>query len=132
MHTLSTSVSLPRVAVIDDRPPRVNLALRTLAGARFRARGFTSPREALDVLTSVRFDAVITDHRMGDVDAAALCAKLRERLGRDAPRFVLVTRSIHDVMIPDRELFAGIIEKPVTPSGLLRAVERALEKTRSR
>lgn len=129
MHINSATIALPRVAVIDDRPPRVNLALRTLAGARFRARGFTSPREALQVLTTVRFDAVITDHRMGDIDAPSLCSKLRERLGRDAPGFVLITRSIHDVMIPDREIFAGILEKPVSPTGLLLAVERAIERS---
>jgi CheY-like chemotaxis protein len=120
-------ISTPRVAVIDDRPPRVNLALRILAGARFRARGFTSPRDALDVLSTVRFDVVVADHRMGgDIDGPSLCARLRERLGPNAPPFVLLTRSIHDVAIPERELFAGILEKPVSPAGLLAGLGRAL------
>ncbi|WP_169791483.1 response regulator [Sandaracinus amylolyticus] len=131
VHTTDSLIGQPRVAVIDDRPPRVNLVLRTLAGARFRARGFTSPREALDVLASVRFDAVITDHRMGEFDATTLCARLRDKHGAQAPRVVLLTRSIHDVMIPDRELFASILEKPVSPAGLLVAIERALAPVRA-
>jgi CheY-like chemotaxis protein len=116
----------PRIAVIDDRPLRVNLALRILAGARYRARGFTSPKDALSVLSTVPFDVVLADHRMGEHDAAQLCATLRTRLGAAAPAFVVVTRSIHDVAIPDRDLFAGILQKPLSPGGLLAGLQRVI------
>lgn len=120
----------PRIAVIDDRPLRVNLALRILAGARYRARGFTSPKEALDVISTVPFDLVLTDHRMGEHDAAHLCSALRARLGSAAPAFVLITRSIHNVAIPDRDLFAGILLKPVSPGGLLASLQRVIRGRR--
>ncbi|MDQ3033794.1 MAG: response regulator [Myxococcota bacterium] len=126
MATTEIALRQPRIAVIDDRPLRVNVALRILAGARYRARGFTSPSEAIDVLCSTPFDAVLTDHRMGEHDAAWLCATLRRRLGLAAPPMVVVTRSIHDVAIPDRDLFAGILLKPLSPGGLLTSLQRAL------
>lgn len=126
MATTELTVRQPRIAVIDDRPLRVNVALRILAGARYRARGFTSPKDALDVLCTTAFDAVLTDHRMGEHDAAVLCATLRRRLGAAAPPVVVVTRSVHDVAIPDRDLFAGILLKPLSPGGLLTSLRRAL------
>lgn len=126
-----SSIRQPRIAVIDDRPLRVNLALRILAGARYRARGFTSPRDALAVLSAVPFDVVLADHRMGEHDAAQLCATLRGRLGASAPAFVVVTRSIHDVAIPDRDLFAGILQKPLSPGGLLAGLQRVIRARRA-
>lgn len=126
-----TTLRQPRIAVIDDRPLRVNLALRILAGARYRARGFTSPKEALDVISTGQFDLVLTDHRMGEHDASRLCAALQARLGGAAPAFVLMTRSIHDVAIPDRDLFAGILLKPLSPGGLLTALQRVMRGRRA-
>jgi CheY-like chemotaxis protein len=121
-----STIRKPKIAVIDDRPGRVNLALRVLAGARYRARAFTSPREALDVLSTTHFDVVLTDHRMGEHDASELCGALRSRLGEAAPPIVLLTRSVHDLAIRDRELFAGILIKPLSPRALLSALTQAL------
>lgn len=125
--TRELAIPTPRVALVDDRPGRVNLALRVLAGARYRARAFTSLEQAFDVLTTTRFDVVVTDHRMGGHDASELCAHLRGRFGVASPPVVLVTRSVHDVAIRDRELFAGILIKPLSPKALLTALARALE-----
>ncbi len=115
-----TTTRKPKIAVIDDRPGRVNLALRVLAGARYRARAFTSPKDALDV--------VLTDHRMGEHNASELCDTLRARLGDAAPPIVLLTRSVHDLAIRDRELFAGILIKPLSPNALLSALKQALQQ----
>ncbi len=123
-----TTTRKPKIAVIDDRPGRVNLALRVLAGARYRARAFTSPKDALDVLSTTRFDVVLTDHRMGEHNASELCDTLRARLGDAAPPIVLLTRSVHDLAIRDRELFAGILIKPLSPNALLSALKQALQQ----
>lgn len=127
---LAKDLARPRIAVLDDRPTRVNLALRILAGARFRARGFTSRSDALRIMASVRFDAVLTDHRDGEHDAARFCVQLRDRLGEAAPPVLVVAPSVHDVAIPDRALFAGILIEPLSPPGLLESIRRVVGRAR--
>jgi ABC-type amino acid transport substrate-binding protein len=108
----------PRVAVVDGDPATVNELLRMLVATGFRGRGLVSARDALDALARGRFDAVLAEHGIG--------AALRSELGRAAPPFVALARSISEIEPGERALFAGAIEKPITKTALVSALARAL------
>jgi CheY-like chemotaxis protein len=107
--------------VIDDEPEVILMLRDILARDGFEVTGVTSGGAALGTLDSgQRFDLVISDYRMADLDGRALHAALERRGGLDAPRLVFVTGDSLSPEIQDFLLATGCacLEKPFTPDAV--------------
>lgn len=80
-----------RVLVVDDEPDIAALLADHLRGLGLDVVTAPSGRRALAALGAGRFDAVVTDLRMADVDGAALVAAIGAERPELADRLILIT-----------------------------------------
>jgi two-component system NtrC family sensor kinase len=95
-----------------------------LRGADHEVTTAASGREALARIAAERYDVVVTDIRMPDIDGRALFQQIRERWPRLASRVVFVTG---DTLTPALRQFVAnsgrpTIEKPFLPGDVRRIV----------
>jgi CheY-like chemotaxis protein len=79
------------ILVVDDEPEIREMLAEILRGADHEVTTAASGREALARIAVERFDVVVTDIRMPDIDGRALFQQIRERWPRLASRVVFVT-----------------------------------------
>lgn len=117
-----------RLLVVDDEPEIVELLRSMLEGAGYDVASAESGEVALALLAEARFDAIVSDLRMPDIDGAGLWRAVRERHPELARRIVFVTG---DTLSPGARAFldeshCASLEKPFAKPELLQAVQRAL------
>ncbi len=117
-----------RVLVVDDEAEIAELMRAMLEGAGFEVATAESGAVALELLEEARFDAVVSDLRMPDMDGAALWRELRDRWPMLARRTLFVTG---DTLSPGAESFlaeAGCasLDKPFARSDLVDRVATLL------
>lgn len=115
------------VLVIEHEPQTMQRLLRLFRAAGYAPLLASSARAALGLLTSERFDVVVTDDGNAAMSADELARHLRARGPASAPPVVRMT-SCTDVL--PGALFAAVVARPVDPLDLLHAVERALATRR--
>jgi two-component system response regulator HydG len=76
-----------RILVVDDRPEMAEMIAEDLAERGYEVVASSSGREALRLLNTERFDALVTDLRMPEVDGLTLLAA---SLGLDPSRPIIV------------------------------------------
>ena len=123
------AASPARLLVVDDEPDIAELVRSMLEDAGYEVASADSGLVALELLDTARFDAVVSDLRMPDMDGAALWRALRERHPALARRLVFVTG---DTLSPGARQFlddtgCGHLDKPFTRDDLLAQVRRALQ-----
>jgi PAS domain S-box-containing protein len=120
------------VLVVDDEPDIRDSLADILGGAGHRVPPACSGREALERLRSARFDVVLTDIRMPDLDGRALYAEIARRWPAQAPRVVFVTGDTLASELRDfaRESGRRVIEKPFLPSEVRRVVAEVASEYR--
>jgi two-component system NtrC family sensor kinase len=120
------------VLVVDDEPDIRESLADILGGAGHRVTTACSGREALERLRSARFDVVLTDIRMPDLDGRALYAEIARRWPAQAPRVVFVTGDTLASELRDfaRESGRRVIEKPFLPSEVRRVVAEVASEYR--
>ena len=84
----------------------------------------SSGREALERLASERYDVILTDIRMPDLDGRALYQEIEQRWPERAERVVFVTgdtlaSALRDFVVGERP---PVIEKPFLPANVRRVV----------
>ena len=114
-----------RVLVVDDEPEIADLARDTLEAAGFEVATAESGAVALEMLAEVRFDAIVSDLHMPEVDGPALWRAVRERHPALASRMLFVTG---DSLSPSaaeflRQAGCAALEKPFKPGELLARVK---------
>ncbi|HEY8515060.1 MAG TPA: response regulator [Candidatus Binatia bacterium] len=121
--------SRPRILVAEDNPMNVRVALRILERLGCDADAVSTGRAAVEAMGDGRYDAVLMDWQMPEMDGleAALAIRARETSGRHTP-IIAMTASI---MEGDREacLAAGMddhVAKPVRPDELKVVLDRWL------
>ncbi len=119
----------PQVLVVDDEPDIAELLRSLLEDAGYEVASADSGLVALELLDTARFDAVVSDLRMPDLDGPGLWRALRERHPALARRLVFVTG---DTLSPGARQFlddtgCGHLDKPFTREDLLAQVQRALQ-----
>jgi len=116
-----------RVLVVDDEPDLVELMREVLEGAGFEVAGAESGAVALELLREARFDAVVSDLRMPDIDGAALWREVCRLDAALASRMVFITGDTLSPAASDflRETGCGVVDKPFAPAELVARV-RAL------
>ena len=118
---------MPRILVADD-----SLEMAESIADGLRERGYEvvavgSGREALDMLSSRPFEALVTDIRMPEIDGLALIASSRE-LDPDRPIIVMTAYSAVDVALESLRRGAyQYVTKPFKQEELAIFLERALD-----
>jgi CheY-like chemotaxis protein len=125
----SPAAAAARVLVVDDEADIADLVRSMLEDAGHEVATADSGLVALELLDTARFDAVVSDLRMPDMDGAALWRAMRERHPALARRLVFVTG---DTLSPGARQFldetgCGHLDKPFTRDDLLAQVRRALQ-----
>jgi two-component system NtrC family sensor kinase len=115
-----------RVLVVDDEPAVVELVTSVLDGHGWRVDVASGGRAGLDRLQRARYDVVLSDVRMPEIDGAEFYRTAVAQRHELATRFLFITgdtanaeawRFLQDTRVP-------VLEKPFTPQALLRAVEQ--------
>jgi two-component system NtrC family sensor kinase len=117
-----------RVLVVDDEPELVSLMRDIFENAQFEVASAESGAVALELLAEARFDAIVSDLRMPDMDGAALWREVRDRHPLLARRMVFVTGDTLSAAAAEflHETGCGILEKPFPPVDLVSRVKRLL------
>jgi two-component system, NtrC family, response regulator HydG len=120
------STEAPRVLVVDDRPEMAEMIADDLCDRGYEGIAVTSGSKALQMLRAERFDVVVTDLRMPDVDGLAV---LRAALELDPTRPVIMMTAHGTVETAVGATGRGAyhyLTKPFRLEALFRLIERAL------
>ncbi len=66
-----------RILILDDEPKMTELLVRSLERSGYEATGTSSPSHALELLKSDRFDVLVTDLRMPDMDGLEILTRTK-------------------------------------------------------
>lgn len=128
---------LPRgnVLVVDDDPVCTRLVLWALQQAHLECRSAENAGEALDLLKNIRFDLVLLDVGLPDMDGIEFC-KLLRTMPECSQLPVIHCTSHTDFQTRTQSALSGgddFISKPVLPMELaLKAVMHLLERQHTR
>jgi two-component system NtrC family sensor kinase len=119
-----------RLLVVDDEIEIADLMRAVLEGAGYDVATAESGAVALELLAEARFDAIVSDVRMPDLDGAALWRAVRARHPHLARRMLFVTG---DTLSPQarqvlEESGCASLDKPFVNADLLAAVRAALAR----
>lgn len=112
------------IAVVDDEPTWLTAIGRALARVGHHSLLLGDADSAADQIVAERPDVVIVDRWMPGLGGVALARELRARLEERCPPIILVSGDLGDVPEEDEELFALLMEKPLSLSSLLEEVHR--------
>ena len=112
------------VLIVDDEAEIREALSEILVGARHRVVAAASGREALEHMAKQRFDVILTDIRMPDVDGRALYDEIQRRWPAQAGRVVFITGDTLTSTLREFVARSGrpVIEKPFLPSEVRRVV----------
>ena len=114
-----------RVLVVDDEPELATMMRDALEAAGYEVATAESGAVALALLDEARFDVIVSDLRMPDMDGRVLWRTVRERHRELAQRFIFVTGDTLSPLAIDfrRESGADGLEKPFAASELVQRVQ---------
>jgi diguanylate cyclase (GGDEF)-like protein len=123
----------PRILIVDDIPDN-----RVLLARRFQKRGFEvveadSGRQALDLVATCAFDAILLDVMMPDMDGLAVLAAIRaERSAQSLPIIMVTGKSESADIVAALELGANdYVAKPVDFAVAFARVKGQVERKRA-
>ena len=118
-----------RILLAEDNPANQKLVLALLSKLNYRADVVANGLEALQALERQRYDVVLMDVQMPEMDGLEAARRICRRWPKkERPRMIAVTAN---VMREDREecLAAGMddyITKPISPEALIKALKDSL------
>jgi two-component system response regulator HydG len=115
-----------RVLIVDDQPEMAEMIADELCGRGYSAVATTSGRQALERLQSERFDALVTDVTMPEVDGMEL---LRVSLSLDPSRPVILMTAFSTLETAIHATGDGAyhyLTKPFRLDALVRLLREAL------
>ncbi|MBI5639879.1 MAG: response regulator [Nitrospirae bacterium] len=116
------------ILIIDDEGIVRTSCSRALSPEGYEVKTAQNGIEGLKMLETERFDLVLTDLKMPDMDGIEVLGKIKEKW--PGTEVVIITGyQTVDTAVKAIKLGAfNYIEKPFTPDALLAAVAEALEK----
>jgi|HubBroStandDraft_1064217.scaffolds.fasta_scaffold01907_5 DNA-binding NtrC family response regulator len=117
---------LPRVLVVDDQCDMAQMIAEHLSDRGYAAVAESSPRKAVEMLSTQRFDVLVTDLRMPDIDGITLLRISRE-LDPKRPVIMLTAHSTVETAVEatGRGAYHYLI-KPFRLDLLFRLIEQSL------
>lgn len=125
-------VPIARLLIVDDEAPQMTALCNTLEDADYSVTGFTSAGNSLAALREQRFDLLLTDLMMPEMDGIALLRAAQE-IDRDLVGIVMTGHGTIDTAI--EAMKAGALDyiiKPFKLSVILPVISRALAMRRLR
>jgi len=121
-----------KILVVDDEPAIVRGCERILDRAGYAVESATTGREGLRRATEERFDLVMADLKLPDLDGMELVRMLR--IERPEVAIVIITgySSVSSAAEAVRLGVSDYIQKPFTPDQITDAIRRALEAFEAR
>lgn len=119
-----------RILLAEDNAVNQKLALRLLSKHGFDVAAVTTGQQALDALASDRYDLVLMDVQMPELDGLEATRRLRQREGTEGGHVPVIAMTAH-AMMGDRERcmaagMDGYITKPIQIDTLLAAITDSL------
>src|SRR5262249_51173841 len=124
-----------RILLAEDHAVNQKVALRLLAGLGHTADVVTNGREALEASARARYDVILMDVQMPEMDGLTATRALRSGAGEgERPWIVALTAGAlaADIETCRQAGMDDFVAKPVTAAALARALERgaaALERS---
>jgi two-component system, sensor histidine kinase and response regulator len=123
---VSTREPIARLLVVDDEVPQMKALCDTLEVEGYATTGFSSPKQALEQLQPDRYDLLITDLMMPEMDGIAL---IRAAMGVD-PNLLSIVMTGHatiDTAVAAMQSGAlDYIQKPFRLNAVMTVLSRAL------
>ena len=118
------SASQRTILIVDDEAEIREALAEILTGARHKVVTVGSGREALERMAAERYDVILTDIRMPDLDGRALYQEIEQRWPGHGGRVVFVTGDTLASALREFVSESGrpVIEKPFLPSEVRRVV----------
>jgi signal transduction histidine kinase len=118
------------ILVVEDEPEIARMLVEVLAPLGHRVEIAASGRLALERLNATRFDVVLTDLRMPDLDGTRLFRELETRDPAQAARLIFLTGDSLNASAESlaTETRRPVIQKPFTPEQVRRVVAEQLER----
>jgi putative nucleotidyltransferase with HDIG domain len=123
-------VCLKRVLVVDDEPAAAKLLALMLRGSSVSCAIAGGAEEALSLVESEQFDAIISDLRMPGISGLELLAEVRQRFPHVA---FLITTAVQDLQIAIGAMHSGADDyliKPLLEENVTTSLERAIARHR--
>ena len=117
-----------RILVVDDEPFITDLLSAALRFEGFAVEVAGSGREALSLATPGRFDLVMLDVMMPDLDGTDVCRRLRET-GVDVPVVFLTARDSTEDKVAGLAMADDYVTKPFSLEELVARVRAVLRRT---
>ena len=115
-----------RVLVVDDNHTNLHILERLLQTWELEPTLCDHPLDALRLTETGRFDLMLLDMHMPDMDGLELARALHQRLGEQTPPLVMITSLGQGVQGVDKQLFAAFLHKPIRREQLYKHISRAL------
>jgi len=115
---------MARILCIDDEPHVVKLKCAILAQAGHEVTSATSAQQAIDLMNSNAYDAVVTDWRLGDKDGRSVVQAAKSH---STMPVVVVSGYVAEDYQAAEPLADLYLEKPVNPEELVTIVNELLK-----
>lgn len=115
---------MARILCVDDEPNVVNLKCAILEHAGHTATPATSAREAIELMESQEFDAVVTDWRLGSASGHSVVMAAKHR---SATPVVVVSGYVGEAYQAAKPLADLYLEKPANPEELVTILNELLK-----
>ncbi len=131
-HTLTPSRNRYTILLAEDNVINQKLTVRILENRGHKVTVVSNGREALEAVEAARFDVVLMDVQMPEMDGFQATAAIRARERGGKVRLPIIAMTAH-AMAGDREkcLLAGMddyVAKPLKPADLFQTLERVVER----
>jgi DNA-binding response OmpR family regulator len=116
--------------VVDDEIPLLQLLEEVLDEAGFSVTAFGRGQPALDALASRRFDILVIDIGLPDMNGMRICEEARERYGDDVAILIITADNRKERCITALELGADdFVGKPFDVEELLARINSMLRRS---
>ncbi len=129
-NKLSKNTKKQTFIVVDDDINLLNLTTGVLKQEQHQVFSFTNPAKALETIKNTRFDFVITDIQMPEIDGFLFLEKLRElpeTIFKNQPVIALTGRTDLDLSVYKNAGFTTVVKKPYSPKILLETIQHILD-----
>jgi len=116
------------ILIVDDSPTMRQLVEATLAAEGYQITSATNGQEALDLCKFRKFDFVLTDQNMPEMDGITLIKSLRAMAAYQAVPIMVLTTEVGDNMKAQGKAAGatGWMVKPFDPNNLLTVARKVL------